>query len=415
MPSPFKRLDLSGCKLTGLPYPVVAGAHCAYTSTHEFELQRKQEILDESDSSSDEEEEIVKKPARKRDDDDEDDDDDDEEDDDDEDGEEELQAQVKSLSTSQRKSMNARAIMKAEKKAAKKERRERVAPLIGLENTCELVLSDNLLSHFPVAVETVTGRHLLKEVSLMCCHFKCLTSLNLARNRLATIDPDLFSHTKALTSLDLSFNQMVSLPDSLVESTTRLESLVLDHNRIKYLPAKLGDLQQLAKLTASFNQLECLPDSVSSLASLHTISLANNDNLKPPELVEAVKIGRRAILRVLLNIENSMSLSNRSHKFCPRETTTVRRLAGGHIAQDEAALPPSSGSEEEEEEEEAEEVKPKPMKPPKSEILVYDHHGDLLDHATREAYLCKTYTLFYQVERVIPPKKEEINKAGGFN
>jgi hypothetical protein len=56
-------------------------------------------------------------------------------------------------------------------------------------------------------------------------------------------------------------------------------------------------------------------------------------------------------------------------------------------------------------EEDAEEEKPpKIMKPPSSEILVYDHQGDLLDHATKEAYLCKGYSLYYQVERVLPPK-----------
>lgn len=103
-----------------------------------------------------------------------------------------------------KKKLNARQLLKIEKKAAKKERRARVAPLIGIENTTELNLSDNQLPYFPCVINSAKGGVLLKEeASLMSCRFKSLTTLNLARNRLTGIDPLLFTHSASLTSINL--------------------------------------------------------------------------------------------------------------------------------------------------------------------------------------------------------------------
>lgn len=103
-----------------------------------------------------------------------------------------------------KKKLNARQLLKIEKKASKKERRARIAPLIGLENTTDLNLSENELPYFPCACDQM-GNSLMEETSLMSCRFKSLTSLNLTRNRLTGIDGAFFTHTSALTSLDLRY------------------------------------------------------------------------------------------------------------------------------------------------------------------------------------------------------------------
>lgn len=54
VPSPFQVLDLSGCRLQGLPLALVAGANTSFTSGLAFERQRMKEIMAESDSSSEE-------------------------------------------------------------------------------------------------------------------------------------------------------------------------------------------------------------------------------------------------------------------------------------------------------------------------------------------------------------------------
>ena len=59
----------------------------------------------------------------------------------------------------------------------------------------------------------------------------------------------------------------------------------------------------------------------------------------------------------------------------------------------------------------------KPKRPPKPRgiseaFLVYDHHGDTLNHATKQSYLCKSYTLHYEVERVLPNNQQALGGTG---
>jgi hypothetical protein len=112
-------------------------------------------------------------------------------------------------------------------------------------------------------------------------------------------------------------------------------------------------------------------------------------------------------------------LAYQASHFKPQKATTTRWLAGGVVAEDEAKIfeemkaRGEEGSSEEEEETAEEEAsrleaeakrkaKPKQTKGGEGgggddEVLVYDHHGDTFDHPTKQAYLSKNYTLYYEV------------------
>jgi hypothetical protein len=54
LPSPFKHLDLSGCKMAGLSLSLIVGGNSSFYSGVAFEKKRMEEIMAESDSSSEE-------------------------------------------------------------------------------------------------------------------------------------------------------------------------------------------------------------------------------------------------------------------------------------------------------------------------------------------------------------------------
>ena len=168
------------------------------------------------------------------------------------------------------------------------------------------------------------------------------------------------------------------------------------------------------------------------LRVLRSISLSNNRHLGPPSLVEALASGERAALRYVLQLPDSVSLAYQTTVFKPVESTRVRRLAGGVVATDESQMLDFDGEDEDDDDDSnsdsdsdqdgkgkdgeataaaaAPKAKKKPPPGPKDEVLVYDHHGDLLDGPTKQAYMCKHYTLHYEVERILPNRNA---KAGG--
>ena len=127
------------------------------------------------------------------------------------------------------------------------------------------------------------------------------------------------------------------------------------------------------------------------------------------------------MLRFVLQLPVSASLAYQAAYYAPKLKATARRMAGGWLADDEAALEQpgddgdgdSSGDEGEGEARKkarkkaaAERAALKPLKGgPREEVLVYDHHGDLLSATTAQAYLARNFTLHYEVERVLPPKR----------
>jgi hypothetical protein len=124
--------------------------------------------------------------------------------------------------------------------------------------------------------------------------------------------------------------------------------------------------------------------------------------------VAALASGERAALRCALQTPDAASLAYQASVFQPSESTRVRRLAGGAVAADESkltnflsldeqALDPTAAA--------APAAKAKPPPGPTDDVLVFDHHGDLLDGPTKQAYMCKHYTLHYEVERVLPPNR----------
>lgn len=73
-----------------------------------------------------------------------------------------------------------------------------------------------------------------------------LLSLDLSGNRLAFLQPDMFSYLPSLHQLFLSHNSLVSLPAGIFSGLTRLQELDLSHNNLRTLRAEA--LQELAVL-----------------------------------------------------------------------------------------------------------------------------------------------------------------------
>jgi len=167
------------------------------------------------------------------------------------------------------------------------------------------------------------------------------------------------------------------------------------------------------------------------LRALRSLSLSNNRHLGPPELVEALAGGERAALRCMLQLPDSVSLAYQTTVFKPVASTRVRRLAGGTVAEDESQMLDFDGEDDSDsisdsdsdqdnegkDPDAAAALKAKKKPPPgkKDEVLVYDNHGDLLDDPTKQAYMCKHYTLHYEVERILPTRHAASSGGAGKN
>ena len=215
--------------------------------------------------------------------------------------------------------------------------------------------------------------------------------------------PSRFATSNPNPKVNLSRNRLRVLPDSLCSGpgAGALRSLIVDHNDLEALPDGLGCLTSLHRLSASFNALCALPASAAGLGKLRSVGLRNNPALGPAALVAALADGERATLRFILGLPESHSLAYQATWFEPVEKPTVRRLAGGRLAVDEAEVHEkeeeegdgggSEGSEGSSGEggegdkkgaKNTKETKPKKPASSKDEVLVYDHHGDLLDEVS---------------------------------
>uniref|UniRef100_A0A1Y1LTR4 LRRCT domain-containing protein n=1 Tax=Photinus pyralis TaxID=7054 RepID=A0A1Y1LTR4_PHOPY len=108
--------------------------------------------------------------------------------------------------------------------------------------------------------------------------YELLTYLDLSRNRICDLDPQLLKESKFLTVLDLSSNFIQKLPDDIFISLTVLRNLSLDNNKLEHIPIGcFHSLSALQFLNVSGNRIsEFDYGTFSGLSSLITLDISNN-------------------------------------------------------------------------------------------------------------------------------------------
>ena len=106
-----------------------------------------------------------------------------------------------------------------------------------------------------------------------------LTTLDLGRNSLETLPASIFDGLTALTTLSLNRNSLESLRADVFDSLTALTTLNLEDNALETLPADVFESPTaLTALDISSNSLTTLPANVfNQLAALTTLDLSRND------------------------------------------------------------------------------------------------------------------------------------------
>ena len=105
-----------------------------------------------------------------------------------------------------------------------------------------------------------------------------ISTLDLSRNMLRTLDKHSFRDAPQLHTLDLSYNAIEFLPDHIFSSLRTLRTLRLQYNKIPYVkPNVLIKLHKLYALDFSGNSFSKIPTkSLSHLRSLKRLSFRNN-------------------------------------------------------------------------------------------------------------------------------------------
>uniref|UniRef100_A0A3P9AZF0 Platelet glycoprotein V-like n=1 Tax=Maylandia zebra TaxID=106582 RepID=A0A3P9AZF0_9CICH len=109
--------------------------------------------------------------------------------------------------------------------------------------------------------------------------------LDLSRNKLRSLDPDLFEGLTNLTFLNLGRNFIKKLPPTIFHSLTKLQQLILYYNELEFLEAGIFDkLINLVELKLHQNQIASLPPKVFwPLGNLKNLTLSSNQLQAIPE------------------------------------------------------------------------------------------------------------------------------------
>lgn len=133
----------------------------------------------------------------------------------------------------------------------------------------------SILGRLPNLEILILHANLLTEFTLPSDgSFKRLTSLDLSRNKLTSVDAGVFSLT-TLTELNMSENELAHLPANL-GSLHWLSVLDLANNKLEALPESIGDCVELACLDVTRNNLTALPESLSNLTKLSIFKFGHN-------------------------------------------------------------------------------------------------------------------------------------------
>ena len=118
------------------------------------------------------------------------------------------------------------------------------------------------------------GNNKFKNLPNIIYKFKNLKTLQLYRNQLDTLSPEI-EQLKSLVKLYLEGNYLKNIPAEIGQ-LTNLRELNLGSNSLNSLPAEVGDLKELTALYLNHNSLSNLPAEIEQLTNLTRLNLSNN-------------------------------------------------------------------------------------------------------------------------------------------
>jgi len=124
--------------------------------------------------------------------------------------------------------------------------------------------------------------NLLSEIPLSLSGLTTLSELNLSKNKISTVHPEIFVNMKNLVSLDLHQNQLRffnSVPASTKLDTLSLVTLLPYRQGFNFLEGIEGleNAPNLTVLDLHNNKLDNFPDSILQLTELKTLKVSNNN------------------------------------------------------------------------------------------------------------------------------------------
>jgi leucine-rich repeat protein SHOC2 len=163
-----------------------------------------------------------------------------------------------------------------------------------------------------------------------------LTHLNLSRNKLSFLSPNLLSYFKQIKTLSLECNQLTSLPNNM-NILSSLRDLRLQYNMIEGLPRSINQNLNLTSVDLSINQLNSLPSSFDLLTSLKCLAVSHNklihlnrNVLKSMNALELLDLSFNFLEAVvdigLVNRLTSLNLSNNLISQIPNEIFSLSHL-----------------------------------------------------------------------------------------
>jgi Leucine rich repeat/Leucine Rich Repeat len=145
---------------------------------------------------------------------------------------------------------------------------------VDLENLGLTDMPDNLLAHADGSVQIKLRGNNLNAIPRRMLTFRKLQFLDLSKNQLATLTPEIGAMT-GLRKLDVSGNGLPTLPES-IGNLTALTTLRAGDNALEDVPTTIGKLTNLTKLSLSGNLLKKLPAEIKDCSSLEELDLSRN-------------------------------------------------------------------------------------------------------------------------------------------
>ncbi|KAJ2737679.1 cysteinyl-tRNA synthetase, partial [Coemansia sp. Cherry 401B] len=184
----------------------------------------------------------------------------------------------------------------------------------------ELDVRQNKLQDFGIVSELVGLKLLYTETNMVTrahMNLSCAISVSLRSNKLTQCK--LTNPSRTLVFLDLSRNQLTELPPDIFMGLPMLEHLILDSNHIVSIPPSIGNLKNLTHLSCANNILSLIPIELARLEKLTVLDMhSNNLKLLPPEIWLMPKLA-------LLNLSSNL-LEQFPH---PSMLENLRRQQGG--------------------------------------------------------------------------------------
>mmetsp|Transcript_40458 Transcript_40458/g.38953 ORF Transcript_40458/g.38953 Transcript_40458/m.38953 type:complete len:254 (-) Transcript_40458:75-836(-) len=114
----------------------------------------------------------------------------------------------------------------------------------------------------------------MQVVSACFSSFTTLSDLNLAKNKLHTVEQDALANLRNLVMLDLHSNQFTSF--SSIPKAKKLDTINLAFNFLEKIE-NLENAANLCVLDLHNNKLEHFPETILDLKNLKTLKVSNND------------------------------------------------------------------------------------------------------------------------------------------